>query len=824
MATTVEQLYTQILGRAPDAAGLAYWQNAFGNSVDAAEQASFMQSVQSVLASAPPAQQAVLAPKLFSEATATGVPVTTVAASVPPPAAPTTESIIANLTQQILGQGTTDKWTGEGKGSPQANAADMANILASIGITDVSQFGQIQKTVVDENGNESVVTTYGNKVTGQEVPNTYSERQTGNAFGGTFTGKGNTGYRVEFDAQGNPLFYTTGASSSDVPSWVKPALIIGAAMYGLDAAGLLGGLGAGAGAGAAGLTAAELTALTAGDLAIGAGTYGAGGAGLGASLGTGLTAGAAGLGINAAGTAGLGAAGTGAGITAGAGLTGTGILSGSTLGTGLFGTGAGLAGLTGTGILSGSNLGTNLLGTTGTGALTGTGVLTGSNLGTQLLGTGAGTAATVGGVTGLTNAANVGLGALNTGVTTGLTGLGLNALNTGVNITGAGTGVGTGTVTGTGTGTGMGTGTGTGTGIGTGTLTNIGTGLSNLFSGGLGTAGNLLQMQQSREAALQAQARIDAETAAAKQAAAFRPVGMTTRFGTSQFQVDPVTGQLVSAGYTLSPEAKAQQDRFMALSNAGLTQAEAAQQQFAPLQTGAQRLFGLGNQYLAQSPESVAQNYLNQQMALLQPGRELELANLQNRLQQQGRGGLSVAQGGTMGATTPELQALYNARATQEAQLAAQAQQAGQQQVAFGAGLLGQGAQTMGQYYGGQQAAYAPYTTAMGQVQGLETLGQQPFTLGTQLGQTSSAAGARVGQLGLEGARLSAGLATSADATRNLGAQSLIAAGNPNAQFGQAIGGLFGGGLQSAFGQTGLGASGFGTGLAYGNQDLGLFL
>jgi hypothetical protein len=214
------------------------------------------------------------------------------------------------------------------------------------------------------------------------------------------------------------------------------------------------------------------------------------------------------------------------------------------------------------------------------------------------------------------------------------------------------------------------------------------------------------------------------------------------------------------------------------------------------LQTGAQNLFNLGNQYIAQSPESVAQNYLNQQMALLQPGRELELANLQNRLQQQGRGGLAVAQGGTMGATTPELQALYNARAQQEAQLAANAQQYGQQQVAFGAGLLGTGAQTMGQYYGGQQAAYAPYTTAMGQVQSLEALGQQPFQMGAQLGQTASTAGARVGQLGLQGAGQSVALATGADATRSLGAQSLIAAGNPNAQFGSAIGsaasGLFG--------------------------------
>jgi hypothetical protein len=352
------------------------------------------------------------------------------------------------------------------------------------------------------------------------------------------------------------------------------------------------------------------------------------------------------------------------------------------------------------------------------------------------------------------------------------------------------------------------------------TPTNIG----NLVQSGATTASGLLQQQTSREAAQKAQQMIDAETAAAKQSAAFRPIGMTTRFGTSQFAIDPVTGQLTSAGYTLSPEAKNAQDRLVKLAESGLQQAEGAQKAFEPLQTGAQSLFKLGAGYLAEKPEDVAKNYLASQMALLKPGRELELANLQNRLQQQGRGGLSVAQGGALGATTPELQALYNARAQQEAQLAANAQQYGQQNVLFGAGLLGQGSQAMGQYYGGQQAAYAPYTTALGQVQGLEALGQQPLTTGINLGQISSQAGANVGRLGLTGAQLSTNLATGADATRNLAAQGLIAAGSPNAQFGQALGGLFGGGLQSAFSGTGLGSSGFGTGLAYGNQDLGLFL
>lgn len=349
------------------------------------------------------------------------------------------------------------------------------------------------------------------------------------------------------------------------------------------------------------------------------------------------------------------------------------------------------------------------------------------------------------------------------------------------------------------------------------TPTNVG----NLVTSGATTAAGLLQQQTSKEAAQRAQAMIDAETAAAKQAAQFRPIGMTTRFGTSQFQVDPVTGQLISAGYTLSPEAKNAQDRFITLAGQGLTQAEGAQQAFEPLQTGAQRLFGLGNQYLAQTPQDVAQNYLNQQMALLQPGRETELANLQNRLQQQGRGGLSVAQGGTMGATTPELQALYNARAQQEAQLAANAQQFGQQQVAFGAGLLGTGAQTMGQYYGGQQAAYAPYTTALGQVQALEQLGQQPLQMGAALGQQAAQAGANVGRLGLSGAEFSTRLATGPAATTNPYSTLLGGVGSSNA-FGQVVGGLFGG-VPSTTAMSAP-ATTFGTGNYYGNQDLGLFL
>ena len=59
-------------------------------------------------------------------------------------------------------------------------------------------------------------TSFGNKATGKAVANTYGERQTGNSFGGTFAGSGNTGYRVQFTPDGTPIFYTTYATSNDL--------------------------------------------------------------------------------------------------------------------------------------------------------------------------------------------------------------------------------------------------------------------------------------------------------------------------------------------------------------------------------------------------------------------------------------------------------------------------------------------------------------------------------------------------------------------------------------------------------------------------------
>ena len=137
-------------------------------------------------------------------------------------------SAVDNLIQQILASSNTSKWTGEGFGSAEKNAADMARILANAGITDIKQLGVKQEVVPAmyyESGEtpEHTVTKYYNKETGQELENTYGERQQGNFFGGTYSGKGNTGYGVQFRPDGTPVFYTQGGSSNDLAQIMQMA-------------------------------------------------------------------------------------------------------------------------------------------------------------------------------------------------------------------------------------------------------------------------------------------------------------------------------------------------------------------------------------------------------------------------------------------------------------------------------------------------------------------------------------------------------------------------------------------------------------------------
>lgn len=370
MALTIQQLYDKYTGREADTAGTEFWTKALlGNGdtvIDANDEASFARAV--AAARAQGTEPAAVKPVATTATpttpvTTTATPATTATTTAPATPTATTSAPInlnngtfltaegkivdaagkvladtgyaatATLTQQILNQNLTDRWQGQGWGTAQANASDMARMMATAGITDIKQFGEVPVlapvepiktlyngkqvfTQTDEDGKTSSYiyeptgkiltgsygdggdytypenrlvtvpkdakletvygipkdageygtylqpvdpskiktvngklvgdtgeTTFGNKLTGTAIANNY---ETGsNAFGGTTAGKGNTGYRVQFAPDGTPLFYTTGASSSDIGQ-LMPLIQIGLAASG--AGGLLGNAILGAGA------------------------------------------------------------------------------------------------------------------------------------------------------------------------------------------------------------------------------------------------------------------------------------------------------------------------------------------------------------------------------------------------------------------------------------------------------------------------------------------------------------------------------------------------------------------------------------------------
>ena len=267
-------------------------------------------------------------------------------------------------------------------------------------------------------------------------------------------------------------------------------------------------------------------------------------------------------------------------------------------------------------------------------------------------------------------------------------------------------------------------------------------GAASIVSPILSIGGGLISGGKAADAA---RGQAEALRAAADKASAmaqFRPMGMTTRFGTSAFTPE---GQ---GSYTLSPELKAIQDRlFGAAGGYDPTQIGAMAQ---PLTGGAQSLFNLGQQYLATSPEQAAQQYMSQQQALLQPSRAADLARLQTTNFGRGTGGLGV-QTGTGGApSNPLAQALFNAQGRQDLELAAKADEAGMARARFGAGLFGTGGEILGQVPRLTTAGYGPLEAQLGLLKTTEAMGQDPFRLSQDLANQYAQAGARAGQLYLD--------------------------------------------------------------------------
>jgi len=309
--------------------------------------------------------------------------------------------------------------------------------------------------------------------------------------------------------------------------------------------------------------------------------------------------------------------------------------------------------------------------------------------------------------------------------------------------------------------------------------------MGGVVSGIVGGIGGILSGGQASSAASAAAAAQREAAQRSSQMAQFRPVGLTTGFGSSRFNVNDL-GQVTEAGYTLTPELQAIRDRL--LTGAGQYDPTQIQQQLIPqLSTGVSSLFNLGQGYLAENPQEAAQRFVQQQQALLAPSREAQLANVRSSLFARGRGGLGV-QTGTGGApTSPELQAYYNALGRQDLELAARGQQAGMEQARFGAGLL-TGATELGRQIPAiQSQSFLPLETQLGLARTVESLGQQPFLLSQDLAAAQAGAGARAGQLYGTGMQSAIANQQRADAYSPLGS-FLSGAG------GGAISGLFGGG------------------------------
>ena len=272
----------------------------------------------------------------------------------------------------------------------------------------------------------------------------------------------------------------------------------------------------------------------------------------------------------------------------------------------------------------------------------------------------------------------------------------------------------------------------------------------------LGNVLNSLASYYNATSAADAQA---ANAANAASMAQFRPVGLTSRFGTAGYNYDPTTGAMSGAGYMLAPDIAAQREAMINLGANQLQQAQAAQAFQPQTNIAATGLFNLGKDYVAETPQQAAQNWMTQQQAVLAPGREQEQAQLLNKLNRMGTMGLATGatEAGGMAATNPLMAAYQNRKMQEDLQLAAQAQQAGQQQAQFGQGLMTGALNLAGGGYGLQQQALNPYISYMNQAKTLEALGQEPLTTSSNLGaqaltgqQTASSLTAKGGSAAID--------------------------------------------------------------------------
>ena len=308
----------------------------------------------------------------------------------------------------------------------------------------------------------------------------------------------------------------------------------------------------------------------------------------------------------------------------------------------------------------------------------------------------------------------------------------------------------------------------------------------------------------------------------------FKPVTVTSSFGTPQYTYDS-SGRLTGVGSTAAPWLQSLQTRGQNLAGQYMGLQESALQN-----TGGQNvsnlafgqagnLYNLAGQALPTSYDTTqaTQDYYNQMQGLVAADRERQLASTRQGLFNRGRQGLATGatQAGGELATNPEMAAYYNAVAKQDAALALDAKSKAladlQAQQNLGTGLLsaatqqaGTGGTALNQYYGNIAAAQAPFTSGMSQIGAAETMANQPVALGMQYGGNVTNQANQIAN-----AYIAASGAGSQALSNSINAQYQADATNPWAGLlmgaGQAIAGANWGGLMSSgSGSTGSTAAG----------------
>jgi len=272
---------------------------------------------------------------------------------------------------------------------------------------------------------------------------------------------------------------------------------------------------------------------------------------------------------------------------------------------------------------------------------------------------------------------------------------------------------------------------------------------------------NKASKRQASAMNAQAAAQVEAARIAAEEAR-FRPVGITTRFGSATPQF--TDGRLTGYDYQGSPELVGFQDQLSNIYGSSLGQAERAAGYQPQFEQTAQGLFNLGQAEVPQSREQI----MAQQQALLRPYDIEAEQRLAAGVFGRGRGGLSVGAGGN-----PELQAFAEARSRRDAQLLANVDQTFMNRAQQAAGLMEQGSGVLGTGYKMQQAALTPFETQFGLSGRLEDVAKQPMDIGTALGQQITTANTNAGNIMQQGSNNAAELQSQASQARASGLASM---------------------------------------------------